>query len=195
MLCWPSIVTTCFHLGQSCLPGGTKDQEDSSLVETALREAEEEIGLDRDKLEVICSLPPQYSGLHGTILVTPVVALLKCLPAGITWTLNPLEVECAYWVPLEVFLDGTKARTEVFRGIWRYIIFTYTDPETKTVHKIFGLTSVICATISAMALDKSPDSQFPMFLISKLEMDDKALSIEFSKLIPIAVRTKGASKL
>lgn len=59
------------HPGQIAFPGGKQDPEDANLAETALREAEEEIGLARDNVELLASLPP-----HETVtgfVVTPVI--------------------------------------------------------------------------------------------------------------------------
>ncbi len=46
------------HAGHLALPGGKHDLTDSSLLETALREAHEEIGLRRDQVEILAELPP-----------------------------------------------------------------------------------------------------------------------------------------
>jgi 8-oxo-dGTP pyrophosphatase MutT (NUDIX family) len=46
------------HGGQLGLPGGKQEPEDDSLLETALRETQEEIGLARDRIEIVASLPP-----------------------------------------------------------------------------------------------------------------------------------------
>jgi 8-oxo-dGTP pyrophosphatase MutT (NUDIX family) len=88
------------HSGQIAFPGGKADPEDSNATETALREAEEEIGLDRHYEEVLGSLPIYTTG--RAYIVTPVVALVQ---ADNAMTLNPHEVADAFEVPLDFLMD------------------------------------------------------------------------------------------
>ncbi|MEO0918598.1 MAG: CoA pyrophosphatase [Pseudomonadota bacterium] len=63
------------HPGQIAFPGGKQDPDDATVIDAALREAEEEIGLPRDRPQVLGSLPS-----HQTVTgyqVTPVLALLE----------------------------------------------------------------------------------------------------------------------
>ena len=62
------------HAGQISFPGGRAEESDSDATDTALREAEEEIGLSRDRVEVIGHLPKYYTVTNYE--VTPVVALV-----------------------------------------------------------------------------------------------------------------------
>ncbi|KAG2446785.1 hypothetical protein HYH02_008345 [Chlamydomonas schloesseri] len=91
------------HRGEVCLPGGKRDEEDADDAATALREANEELGLDPSAATVLCCLPPVLSKHH--LSVTPVLALLDpgAVPAP-----HPAEVDAAFTVPLAVFL-GTYA--------------------------------------------------------------------------------------
>nr|WP_237072498.1 CoA pyrophosphatase [Pseudaestuariivita rosea] len=62
------------HPGQIAFPGGKQDDDDHDLTDTALREAQEEIGLPRDCVEILGELPP-----HETVtgfLVTPVLSFV-----------------------------------------------------------------------------------------------------------------------
>lgn len=89
------------HAGQISFPGGRAEKTDSSLIETALRETEEEIGLHRRHIEIIGVLPE-----HATISayrVTPVVALVQ---PPFTLTPDPNEVAEAFEVPLAFLMDG-----------------------------------------------------------------------------------------
>jgi 8-oxo-dGTP pyrophosphatase MutT (NUDIX family) len=72
------------HSGQIAFPGGKADPDDSSETDTALREAEEEIGLNRHDVEVLGHLPLYTTG--SAFIVTPVVALVQ---PDYTMTLNP----------------------------------------------------------------------------------------------------------
>ncbi len=63
------------HAGQISFPGGRAEPDDASLVATALREAQEEVGLAPDRVEVLGSLPPYITGTGFE--VTPVVGLIE----------------------------------------------------------------------------------------------------------------------
>ncbi|HEU5372380.1 MAG TPA: CoA pyrophosphatase [Gaiellaceae bacterium] len=76
------------HGGQLAFPGGRVDDEDESLVATALREAEEEIGLDPSCVSVIAELSPVRSGPTNM----EVFAFLGRIPDGVEWRPNREEV-------------------------------------------------------------------------------------------------------
>jgi 8-oxo-dGTP pyrophosphatase MutT (NUDIX family) len=76
------------HGGQLAFPGGRVDAGDESLVATALREAEEEIGLDPAAVTVVAELPPVSSGPTNM----EVFAFLGRIPAGVEWRPNSAEV-------------------------------------------------------------------------------------------------------
>ncbi len=61
------------HAGQPAFPGGAADPGDATAVDTALREAGEEVGLDPDSVEVLATLPAQWISVSGFV-VTPVLA-------------------------------------------------------------------------------------------------------------------------
>lgn len=88
------------HAGQISFPGGHMDPGDETPEETALRETEEETGLDRRHVEIIGRLN-QYVTRTG-FSITPVVALIK---PPFELTLDPDEVEEAFEVPLDFLLD------------------------------------------------------------------------------------------
>jgi 8-oxo-dGTP pyrophosphatase MutT (NUDIX family) len=76
------------HGGQLAFPGGRVDIRDESLVATALREAEEEIGLDPAVVRVVAELAPVRSGPTNM----DVHAFLARVPPGLVWRPNPNEV-------------------------------------------------------------------------------------------------------
>lgn len=88
------------HAGQVAFPGGKVDPEDIDATHTALREVEEEIGLDRRYIEPLGFLDNYRTGTG--YLVMPVVALVE---PGFTLTLEIREVESAFEVPLSFLLD------------------------------------------------------------------------------------------
>jgi 8-oxo-dGTP pyrophosphatase MutT (NUDIX family) len=89
------------HGGQISLPGGRTEASDASPVDTALRETEEEIGLDRRHVEVIGTLPDYFTGTG--FRVTPVVALVHP-PFELSG--DPFEVAEIFEVPLTFLMDG-----------------------------------------------------------------------------------------
>lgn len=160
------------HSGDACLPGGTKDSDDASLQDTALREAAEEVGLNRLQIEVICSLPPQHASKHGVTMVTAVVALAKCTPEELTLSPNPTEVDCLYWVPLELFLDLQLDR-EDSREWWHKLVFSYADQETETTHIIYGITALLCVSVASIALDRLPNFPYiPGYVTEVVQQGD-----------------------
>ncbi len=83
------------HPGQISFPGGRAEPDDATVVVTALREAEEEIGLAPDFVQVLGTLPT-YTTVTGYV-VTPVVALVE---PGFLLRIDPLEVAEVFEVPL-----------------------------------------------------------------------------------------------
>ena len=162
------------HAGEYCLPGGMCDAAvDESPVDTALREAAEEVGVDSRRLEVLCTLPPFLSGWMHTIAVAPVVALLHTDIEQLELHENH-EVDHTLWVPLEHFIIGDY-HSEL-RGPWRglhYMInaFHLREPETGAPCVIWGLTAGICIAVSSIALGKSP--HYPSYCEAICKIDDK----------------------
>lgn len=95
------------HGGQLSFPGGGKEGNEST-EETALREAQEEIGLRPENTTIVGQLTPLYVG-HSDNMVTPVVALLHQKQ---TFTPNPNEVDEIISVPLKDFVTGNILITE-----------------------------------------------------------------------------------
>ena len=89
------------HAGEISFPGGRRDQGDASLEHTALREAEEEIGLPPAEVSVIGELPPT-STFATNYLIHPFVATI---PQGVAWRLSAREVDAV----LELALADVRA--------------------------------------------------------------------------------------
>jgi 8-oxo-dGTP pyrophosphatase MutT (NUDIX family) len=101
------------HPGQISFPGGRMEPGDASPAHTALREAEEEIGLARTLPQILGYLPA-YRTATG-FLIYPVVALL---PPSFTLTLDAFEVAEAFEIPLARLFDPENRRREsiVYKG-------------------------------------------------------------------------------
>lgn len=169
------------HSGHACLPGGSEDSGDLSPADTALREAAEEVDLDRSKVEVVCTLPPQATTLHGLTVVRVVIALLKCSPDELNLSPNPFEVDCFYWVPLELFLEMDSSIDDGAVA-WRALAYDYVDPDSKRTHHIWGLTAAMCAVVAAIALNRLHNYTLTPLLVSKLETQGETVSITFSSI-------------
>jgi 8-oxo-dGTP pyrophosphatase MutT (NUDIX family) len=95
------------HSGQVSFPGGRAEPADPTSEFTALREAQEEIGLALERVEVLARLP-EYRTRTG-FRVTPVVGLLT---PPVALTPDPREVEEVFEVPLAFLLDPKNHRRE-----------------------------------------------------------------------------------
>jgi 8-oxo-dGTP pyrophosphatase MutT (NUDIX family) len=98
------------HGGQLAFPGGRVDPTDESLVATALREAEEEIGLDPALVRVVDALPTVRSGPTNM----EVHAFLGLIPAGIAWRPSPDEVVDVLTPPVAELWDPALRREHLF---------------------------------------------------------------------------------
>ncbi|MCZ8251005.1 MAG: CoA pyrophosphatase [Hylemonella sp.] len=97
------------HSGQIAFPGGKVDETDADVVDAALREAEEEVGLARDYVQVLGTLPIYTTGT--AFVITPVVAWVQ---PGFTLAPNPGEVADVFEVPLSFLLDPAHHRRHTF---------------------------------------------------------------------------------
>ncbi|WP_153131289.1 CoA pyrophosphatase [Dechloromonas hortensis] len=105
------------HAGQISFPGGRVEADDPSPIHTALRETEEEIGLSRERIDVLGFLPEYRTGTG--FRVTPVVALVR---PPFELAIDPFEVAEAFEVPLAFLLDplNHKRHSLHYRGALRH---------------------------------------------------------------------------
>lgn len=97
-----------YHSGQISFPGGTPQPGDKSLLDTALRESREEIGLEPDDVWVLGELENTVATITG-FLITPFVGVI---PYPYSFKPNPEEVEELLEVPLSALLDKANFREE-----------------------------------------------------------------------------------
>lgn len=127
------------HSGQVAFPGGRTDDTDASPAATALREADEEVGLNSRFVEVIGSLPAYITGTAFT--VTPVVALVQ---PDFVLQPNPYEVADVFEVPLSFLMNPAHHRRHAMEwdGVRReWFSMPFTDPHTGKEHFIWGATA------------------------------------------------------
>jgi len=123
------------HAGQVSFPGGRTDPDDPHPEATALREAQEEIGLDPARVELLGRLTDYVTGTGYRI--TPVLGLV---PPGLDFTPSPHEVEAVFELQLAVLLDpkAPPQRRAHYRGRWRNF-WVWPHPD----HYIWGATAAI----------------------------------------------------
>ena len=133
------------HAGQIAFPGGKKELLDDNLLETAMRETEEEINLSKNNYNIIGNLPNFYTGTG--YVVTPFVALMK---SESNWrTLispNPEEVEKIF-NPKSMLLLCPKYHLREKAPNYSNMLMTWNINYNN--ENIWGLTARVLVTISA----------------------------------------------
>jgi 8-oxo-dGTP pyrophosphatase MutT (NUDIX family) len=141
------------HKGQVAFPGGMCEPGDADARTTALREAEEELGMTRTEVSIAGCLDDVT--IPSGFLVTPVVGLLRRRPAC---TPNPLEVSDVFYAPLSFFSAGENARREErlvhdrVHEVWYY---------TTGGHTVWGATAGIIRSLLALLDATSPRTRPP----------------------------------
>lgn len=123
------------HAGQVSFPGGKIDDGDADPRASALREAEEEIGLDRRHVE-----PLGYLDLYMTTLGYRIVPVIARVKPGFALKLNVSEVDAAFEVPLDFLMDqnNVQRHSRDWQGMTRrYYAITFGE------RYIWGVTAGI----------------------------------------------------
>lgn len=126
------------HGGEISFPGGRPDPTDTGLVDTALRESEEEIGLDPTTVELVGALPPT-STFVTNFCVFPFVGLIS---AELTFQPNPAEVEEVLEFSLSQLTGGHCRQRLLRRGL-----LIKTDTYTVADNLVWGATARIVASL------------------------------------------------
>ena len=110
------------HKGQISFPGGMRDEEDNTLLETALRESEEEIGLHREDVTILGELDDEIT-TTSNFIVTP---FLASIPWPYRFTPNKDEVDELIIIPVTALMEKgcLKPDTEMLDGK-KVTSFTY----------------------------------------------------------------------
>jgi 8-oxo-dGTP pyrophosphatase MutT (NUDIX family) len=134
------------HKGQISFPGGRQDKKDKDLLTTALREAREEMGIEKKDVRILGELDDICTATTD-FCVSPFVALI---PYPYPFKVNSREIEEVIEVPLSVLLDESRFRQELHKGDGKpFLVYFYQHKD----HTIWGAT----ATILKQLLDLLPE--------------------------------------
>jgi 8-oxo-dGTP pyrophosphatase MutT (NUDIX family) len=122
------------HPGEISFPGGRHEPEDADLRETALREAEEEVGLPPGSVELLGALQPTPTIVSG-YAVHPFVGLIE---PGFEWVPSAREVASVIELPVPALVAGYGRRRLTRRGL-----SLRTDSYLVEEHLIWGATARI----------------------------------------------------
>ncbi len=105
------------HAGQIAFPGGKIEAADATPCDTALREAEEEIGLDRSFVDAL-----GYLDVYGTSFGFRILPTVARVRPGFSLQINHAEVDDAFEVPLSFLMDpqNHQIHSKEFRGMERH---------------------------------------------------------------------------
>ena len=172
--------------GEVCLPGGHLE-EGESVVDAALREVEEEVGITKHHITVLSGELPSMIARsrrvdRGGIAVTPVVAILHS-PCELK--LCPREVESAFWAPVDMFLQSVHPSTK-FRfddgSVADIQHFIYHCPVSSGIYWIWGLTANICILVSSIVLNQSPQYPFTYLVLDRVQHGKDSVHISMKPL-------------
>ena len=130
------------HSAQVSFPGGKVEKTDTDHFHTALREANEEVGVEQSSVEIIGELSELYIP-PSRFLVNPVIGIYQNKP---TWQLNPREVQEVIELPLSLLLDDSCCKNgEVLASsINQKIKAPYFDVYG---HRVWGATAMMLSEL------------------------------------------------
>ncbi|MBI4279212.1 MAG: CoA pyrophosphatase [Armatimonadetes bacterium] len=139
------------HKGQISFPGGAREPGDRDLLATALREAEEEVGIARSDVEILGEMDDVETYVSGFV-ITPFVGVI---PYPYPLRPNPREIQELVFVPLITFLDPANMRVEYRdRGGVKVPLYFYQHGE----HVIWGATArIVKDFVEAVFSGSEPD--------------------------------------
>ena len=124
------------HKGQVCFPGGVSQPADSSLLHTALRETEEEIGLKAKDVDILGELDDSTTVTTGYV-ITPFVGFI---PYPYVFKANHREITQIFSVPLTVLMDEQNVEQD-WQGVGRPAFGSYSYEYEG--HVVWGATARI----------------------------------------------------
>ena len=137
------------HGGEVSFPGGMFEDEDITLENTALRESEEETGLDKSKVKIIGPIDTVVSRFN--ISVTPYIGVV---PDNIVLNDSSEEIEACFRVPISFLLEDKRHRNdEIDRNGEKFFMPAYAYDS----YIIWGLTAMMTVDFLNVALDANID--------------------------------------
>ncbi|TKY71802.1 Nudix hydrolase 15 [Spatholobus suberectus] len=141
--------------GEVALPGGKREEGDADDVQTALREAKEEIALDPSLCFCFHSSLESFHTKYG-VTVIPVVGILSDKDA-FSPVLDSTEVKAIFDVPLEMFLKNDNRRAEEKERMGEKYLLHYFDYEFENnKYVIWGITASILIRAATLLLQQPP---------------------------------------
>ena len=137
------------HGGEVSFPGGMFEDEDITLENTALRESEEETGLDKSKVKIIGPIDTVVSRFN--ISVTPYIGVV---PDNIVLNDSSEEIEACFRVPISFLLEDKRHRNdEIDRNGEKFFMPAYAYDS----YIIWGLTAMMTVDFLNVALEANID--------------------------------------
>lgn len=136
------------HSGQMAFPGGSKEEQDNTLLETALRETHEEIGVNPDRIQFIRELSDIYIP-PSNFMVTPFLSVIEEKPLMVP---DPSEVQDILLFPVSALLNDSiieqrSLYLERYKANLNFPAFIWQDK------MIWGATAIILAELKEMILN------------------------------------------
>ena len=133
------------HGGQISLPGGKQEASDKDLVQTALRESYEEIGVDPKSVSVLGLLSPLFVP-YSNFIIQPVVGAVTVEPLFIP---EPIEVADIIVVPLKQLFARENHKTTVIHRAGKEIVAPFYEASGKS---IWGATAMIMSELEQLLI-------------------------------------------
>lgn len=145
------------HGGQVAFPGGMADPDDTDAIATALREAEEEVGLQPKDVDIIAVL--------SSYIVRPnslVTAVLGLLPNKFDFRINPREVDLVFDLPLRRFLSSEGRTRKIFKfdAKFDFPVYHFSDFVQGRDLDTWGFSAMLCIQVALVAFQSSEKFSF-----------------------------------
>ena len=157
------------------------EESDSSIENTALREAEEEIDLKKEDVDVLCTLPPSLMGFREIIKCSTVVCTLRNNDVRLQAS---SEVDRMFWVPLRTFLgegeegDGGSSHWQVTHKYRRkfFVPVDYFKIPNHPDFIVWGFTARLCIIIASIVYSTPPSFPFGHYYVTSAISDNIEIS-------------------
>lgn len=148
-VCLPLILRQSYdgvHSGQVAFPGGKYEHTDENLICTALREAQEEIGLNTNDVQILGTLSEIFIS-PSNFLVLPVIGSISYRPDMVP---NPREVEQILEVNINHFKDPNILGKSEYLVLGKQVITPHYDVQG---YKMWGATAKVIAELLSITMD------------------------------------------